>query len=333
MAAAVLVLAACTGPGGDVGQLGSENDAGNGQANAGGPARPAGESAPLPEARTEVAGAAWQDGMVVLGGLTAAGSSSAKVHRYDPQDDTWTEAPPLPTALHHTAAVAGPDGRLWVVGGYTSRGAAWTPSSGVWSLGPRDTRWRAEPKLATARGALAATVAGGTIVAIGGETKGRGSPESVSRVVEFIEPGAERWHRGPDLNDPREHLGATTTGDRVIVMGGRVGSLDSNLRSVESWSPGEGTWRRELPLQKERGGFAAATVGGVPCVAGGEQPDRTISLVECLRGGEWRVVGQLSEARHGLAAASVGGRLHVVGGGPKPGLFVSATHEVLDVGA
>lgn len=301
--------------------------------NSDGPPRPEGESAPLPEALTELAGTTWRDRMAVVGGLTADGTASAKVHLYDPETDAWTEAPALPAPLHHTATVVGPDGRLWVVGGYTSRGAAWVPSSNVWSLGPDDKRWRAESDLAEARGALAATVAGETIVAVGGETEGRGSPDSVSRVVEFLAPGADRWQRGPDLNEPREHLAATTTGDRVIVMGGRLGSLTSNLRSVESWSPGEGNWRRELPLQKERGGFAATTVRGVPCVVGGEQPDRTISLVECLRDGEWRVVGQLSEPRHGLAATGMGGRLHVVGGGPRPGLFVSGTHEVLDVGA
>lgn len=329
---AVLLVTACTGPGGDVGHLGSGNDVNGASANSGGPARPEGQSAPLPEARTEVAGTAWRDGMAVLGGLTAAGTASAKVHLYDPKDDKWTDAPALPTPLHHTAAVVGPDGRLWVLGGYVTRGEAWSPSSDVWSLGPGDERWRAEPELEVARGALAATVAGETIVAVGGETEGRGSVDSVSRVVEFLEPGGDQWQRGPDLNEPREHLAAATTGDRVIVMGGRVGSLDSNLRSVESWSPGEGTWRRELPLQKERGGFAASTVNGVPCVAGGEQPERTISLIECLRDGEWRVVGQLSEPRHGLATASLGGRLHVVGGGRNPGLFVSATHEVIDVG-
>ena len=333
MAAAAIVGAACTGPSGDVGELGAGTHPGEGGANSDGPPRPEGESAPLPEARTEVAGTAWRDGIVVLGGLTADGDASAKVHVYEPDSDAWIDAPSLPTPLHHTAAVVGPDERLWVVGGYSMRDGEWVPSSSVWSLGASDRRWRPEPDLDVARGALAATVAGRTIVAVGGATDGRGRPESVSRIVEFLRPGADQWERGPDLNDPREHLAATATGDRVLAIGGRVGSLDSNLRSVESWSPGEGTWRRELPLQKERGGFGAATVDGIPCVAGGEQPNRTISLVECLRDGEWRVVGQLSQARHGLAAVALVGRLHVVAGGPNPGLFVSATHEVLDVGA
>ena len=270
--------------------------------------------------------------MAVLGGLTASGDASGKVHLYDPDEDAWIDAPSLPEPLHHTAAVEGPDGRLWVIGGYAMRGRTWVPRADVWSLGPRDEKWKAEPALAEARGALAVTVVRKTIVAVGGSTEGRGAPQTVSRVVEFLASGAQRWNRGPDLFEPREHLAAATTGDRVMAIGGRVGSLDSNLRSVESWSPGEQTWRRELPLQKERGGFAAATVDGVPCVVGGEQPNRTISLVECLRDGEWRVVAQLEQPRHGLAAAHLAGRMHVAGGGPKPGLSVSPAHEVLDVG-
>lgn len=331
-AASALAVTACTGPSGNVGELGSGNRTTD-EGGSAGPPRPEGESAPLPEPRTEVAGTAWRGRMAVVGGLTAAGEASTGVHLYEPARDAWVDGPDMPVALHHTAAVAGPDGRLWVIGGYANRAGSWVPTADVWSLGASDKRWRAEPRLSTARGALAATLAGEVIVAVGGSTEGRGSAASVSRVVEFLAPGADRWQRAPDLNDPREHLAATSTGDRVLVLGGRVGSLQSNLRSVESWRPGEGTWRREVPLQKERGGFGAARVDGVPCVAGGEQPDRTISLVECLRDGEWRVVAQLSQPRHGLALAGLGGRLHVVGGGPTPGLSVSGAHEVLDVGA
>ena len=333
MAAAALSLPACVGATDDVGELGSGPDGPGGAADSGSAARPEGHSAPLPEAMTEVAGTAWRGQLAVVGGLTADGKPSRKVHLYEPAQDAWTRAPDLPMALHHTAVAAGPHGRLWVIGGYSVRGAEWVPMANVWSLGLNERRWRPEPDLAEARGALAATVSGETIVAVGGSTAGQSTPDTVSRTVEFISPGDDKWERGPDLIEPREHLGATSTGDRVLVIGGRVGSLDSNLRSVESWSPGQGTWRRELPLQKERGGFAAASIDGVPCVAGGEQPERTISLVECLRDGEWRVVAQLSRPRHGLAAAALGGRLHTVGGGRRPGLFVSEVHEVLDVGA
>ena len=271
--------------------------------------------------------------MVVIGGLTSQGDASSRVHLYEPLDDTWSSGPALPMALHHTTAVVGPAGRLWVIGGYSGGRDGWRARAEMWSLGPSERKWREEPPLKEARGALAAASSEGAIVAVGGTTAADGAARSVSRIVEFLIPGAPRWERGPDLTEQREHLAAATLGDRVLAIGGRVGGLDTNLRSVESWKPGEGTWRRESPLQKERGGFAAATVDGIPCVAGGEQPNRTISLVECLKGDEWRVVAQLAVPRHGLAVAALASRLHVAGGGPKPGLFVTDVHEVLDVGA
>ena len=325
-----MVLPACNHTG-DVGELGQAGTSGATTSVAA--PRPPGLSAPLPEALTEVTGTGWGGRMVVAGGLTAEGRASAKVFVYEPSADAWSEGPALPRPLHHATAAVGPRGRLWIIGGYGMAGRTWVPQAEVWSLGPDEPRWRSEPPLAQARGALAAATSGdGTIVAMGGSTVGDGSAASVSRIVEFLKPGSAKWERGPDLFEPREHLGAAGTGDRVLAIGGRVGGLNTNLRSVESWRPGEGAWRRESPLQKERAGFAAATTGEVPCVAGGEQTDRTLSLVECLRGGRWRVVGQLADGRHGLAGGSLAGRFHLVAGGLKPGLFVSDTHEVLDVG-
>ena len=35
--------------------------------------------------------------------------------------------------------------------------------------------------------------------------------------------------------------------------------------------------------------------------------------------------------RHGVAVVAVGGTLHVIGGGRKPGLFVSDAHEAFDL--
>ncbi|HEY3238713.1 MAG TPA: hypothetical protein VGL92_04030, partial [Acidimicrobiia bacterium] len=72
--------------------------------------------------------------------------------------------------------------------------------------------------------------------------------------------------------------------------------------------------------------------GDRPCVAGGEEPlGRTIAEVECLLDGRWVVVARLEVPRHGVAVVANGNRLHVIGGGPKPGLFVSNTHEAFDL--
>jgi hypothetical protein len=176
---------------------------------------------------------------------------------------------------------------------------------------------------------------GRQLVAVGGVGAGD------YRRTEILEAGAAAWRPGPELTVQREHLGATFAGGRVYAVAGRMGSLESNRDSVESLAPGEPSWRAEPKLNESRGGIGAASPGdgpagrggkARPCVAGGEAPgDRTIAPVECLSDGAWAVVAELQVPRHGLAVVAVGHRLHVIGGGPRPGLFVSDVHEVFDL--
>ncbi|HEY0398331.1 MAG TPA: kelch repeat-containing protein [Acidimicrobiia bacterium] len=173
------LLAGCSGGGSDTpAASGPPLSASNVEVTVPGPA-------PLPTARTEVAGAAWEGRIVVVGGLTEAGVASDRVDVYDPVTNRWDEGPRLPIGLHH--------------------------------------------------------------------------------------------------------VGLAAFGDRVYLADGR------------------------------------------PCVAGGEEPRGTIASVECLYDTLWQRVASLQVPRHGLAVVGIEGRVHVIGGGPRPGLFVSTAHEVVDI--
>ncbi|MBI2170357.1 MAG: hypothetical protein HYU28_12790, partial [Actinobacteria bacterium] len=102
-----VLAASCAGDGDDAGRPTTEADQ-----------QPSAEPADLPTPRTEVAGAAWQGAIVVLGGLNADGSPSVLAHVFDPDGNDWAPLPDLPVALHHTAVVV-LEGRVWVIGGYT----------------------------------------------------------------------------------------------------------------------------------------------------------------------------------------------------------------------
>lgn len=288
-------------------------------------------SLPAPP-RTEVVGTRFFFGLAVVGGLAADGTPSAQVDHYSFASDEWRALPPLPVPVHH--AGAGELGnRLYVVGGYAGPTlAASPPTADVWSIGREDTNWRKEPPLAVPRGALAVASLPGALVAVGGVA------DDLTR-TEVLELGATSWKPGPALTTPREHLAASYWNGRVYAIAGRAGGLESNRDSVESWAPGEAAWRAEPKLNLSRGGIGAATVrqgpietgysGGLLCVAGGEAPgDRTIGEVECLHKDAWKVVGNLEVPRHGVAVAAPGGQLHVIGGGAKPGLYVSDVHEM-----
>ena len=284
---------------------------------------------PVPEARTEVAAARLGDQILVIGGLVADGSATDRVDRYDTKTGRWSDGPAMPEPLHHAGAAAF-GGRLFVAGGYVvGPTSAWSETDRVWSLGPADAAWKAEPALGNRRGALGLAATTSRLVAFGGTSDGQ-----VVDTVEVYRAGMDGWRPAPPMSMAREHTAAATVGGRVYAIAGRSGGLDTNLVAVESFDPAafNGGWRNEPALAVPRGGMAAATVGDTICVAGGEAPTGTIASVECLRNGAWRNHGDLSEARHGVGVvAGDDGRLHVLAGGPQPGLFVSTAHEILQI--
>ena len=285
-----------------------------------------GMAAPVPEARTEVGAARLGDAIVVLGGFRADGSATDRVDVYDLEDGTWRDGPPLPLPLHHVGA-ASFDDRLYVAGGTTGAGSE---SGRVWSLGVAEDAWREEPPLLTARSALGLAAAGDRLVAFGGTGSGQ-----VLATAEVLVAGADAWRTAPSMVQSRDHTAAASAGGRVYAIAGRVASLESNLTSVESIDPSAfaPAWRKEPDLLSSRGGIAAAAIDGTVCVAGGEEPGGTIASIECLIEGGWRAVTQLRQPRHGLGVVTDDeDQLHVLAGGPEPGLFVSATHEVLRLG-
>jgi hypothetical protein len=66
---------------------------------------------------------------------------------------------------------------------------------------------------------------------------------------------------------------------------------------------------------------------------GGEAPAGTIASVFAFdpAARRWQRLPDLPTPRHGLAVVGIGSRVYAVGGGPRPGLFVSGANESLDL--
>lgn len=282
----------------------------------------------LPTARTEVAAALLGDVVVVAGGLTADGATSAAVEAYDLNGDTWSSWPDLPEPLHHTALVAAGE-RVWVVGGYRSDGSA---SVAVWSLRPGAASWEAGPDLPEPVGAHAAAFLAGRIHVVGGATA-FGAGAALSLRHDALDPQSGTWEPEAALPAPRDHLGAAAVGEELFVVGGRELSLDRNTARMDVWDGATRAWRRGPDMPTPRGGLAAAVWRGLVFAVGGEQPSGTFDEVEFYdpRQDEWGTAPKLPTPRHGLAAAGARSRwLVVVGGGPEPGLSVSDATELLE---
>jgi hypothetical protein len=277
----------------------------------------------LPTARTGVGGTMWRGQVVVVGGSTASGRTSARVDVFDPQSGVWSSGPTLPVALHD-AAVSTLGDDLWVVGGFAAEGDQDVAVATSYYFHPGDADWRTGPTLQTARGGAAIATVGAFLFVIGGQTTDGG----VLDTVEVLPAGGSAWRDNvPPLTRKRAYASALAMNGRVYVVGGRAEGVSTALDSVESWHAGATTWRNESHLAEPR----ASAAGAGSCVAGGENGSGTVATVECFGDGFWTTAFQMRAPRYGASAALLDGYLHVTGG--TQGDSVSATHEVFDLGA
>src|SRR5690349_13418031 len=105
-------------------------------------------AAPLPTKRTEVAAAALDGKIYVVGGFEKPGlgnilnfAITPSVEMYDPMTDRWTPKAPMPVGLHHVG-IGVADGRLYVIGGYSRSGrSVWNPVATVYTYDPARNTW------------------------------------------------------------------------------------------------------------------------------------------------------------------------------------------------
>jgi N-acetylneuraminic acid mutarotase len=284
------------------------------------------DEAPLPTARGEVAAAATQTGIAVVGGFLADGRSSRRVELFAPATGRWRRLPDLPVAVNHTFA-AGWRGKLYVAGGYGAAGrlrAAWVLDAG---------RWRPLPSLPYGLAAGGAVVLAGRLYLVGGVAGPPDRSVLVRRalVLDLAHPLRWRFVPGPV---GREHLAVTAAAGSIYALGGRSAGYDTNSTLVQSWRPGNRAWQTRAALPEARGGAGAAAIGGTIVSIGGEGPSGTIGTVFIydVSGNTWRRASDLPTPRHGLAVAPFGGRVFAIGGGRSPGLGVSDVAESLGVG-
>lgn len=153
---------------------------------------------PLPSPRSEVAGAALNGKIYIIGGFGRSGQSTTTVEVYDAVADKWTTASPLPQPLDHTAA-ASFNGKLYVVGGgYLNANAL---SNKLFVYDPITNKWTEGANLPAARGALTANFIDGILYAVGGVDVSGTSNNNLA-----YNPRTNTWTEKASMPTAREHL-------------------------------------------------------------------------------------------------------------------------------
>lgn len=215
--------------------------------------------APMLTARFRLAAASGPDGLHALGGVDAS-LTILKTHEiYDPATNHWSPAKTtMPTARAAHAAVTGPDGLIYVIGGYDSPMPgqmqyfnsvdAYDPVKGVWSNPPPGP-------MSTPRGFHAAvTGLDGLIYAIGGVNS-----QGLVSTVEAYDPSHNQWLTKA-ITFAGEGLAAAVDPKGLIYAIGGVDATNAQSPSVYSYDPADpGPWTEQDPLRTAADGLAAAT--------------------------------------------------------------------------
>jgi hypothetical protein len=206
----------------------------------------------------------------------------------------------LPHAFSKAAAVALPNGRLAVLGGYTGAGSLDTILAGP------PNRLRIVGRLPQPTHDAAAAAVDGSVYLFGG-----GESVSMPSVVR-IDPHTGSAAEAPALGEPLSDLGAVTVGGRAYLVGGFTGTQFAT--AILRYRPqGAATVVARLPAGTRYAGVTA--LGPTIYVAGGLTTAGPTNAVYAVSlGGNVRRVATLPAPEDHAALAALGGKLYLVGG-------------------
>jgi N-acetylneuraminic acid mutarotase len=174
---------------------------------------------------------------------------------------------PAPRRAHAAVAL---DGKLYVVGGVVEGQTLRAPT---WAYDPATGEWHRDlADIPTYREHLAAVVADGAILAIGG--RGTQSVDAVER----YDPATNTWTGLAPIPAARGGLAAAVVGDQVHVFGGEGVDPPKIFRDHDVLDLATGTWTTGLPMERGRHGLGIGAIDGrIYLVGGGPNPDLSAS--------------------------------------------------------
>ena len=282
---------------------------------------------PLPRERQEVAVAALDGKVYVIGGILPSGQSTAIVERFDTAANRWETVAPLPenSRLDHVGAAAAA-GKIYSIGGIERQpGRPSRTVRSVFAFAPGTGIWARVASLPRARGAMGVAELDGRIYAAGGQ----GGTQSGRNFAVYF-PEEDRWQRLADMPTGRNHLAAAAVDGVFYAISGRQSGL---RRAVEAYDPTSNSWSRRAPIPTARGGIAAAALGGVIFVFGGEgnpaDARGIFQQTEAYHPGEnrWEPRLDMAHPRHGIGAAAVADRIYIPGGSDVQGFGTVNVHD------
>ena len=202
---------------------------------------------------------------VMIATLAAASivSSVPLIHATPPNPISWAEKNPISYKTAQAGVIGGLDGRIYVMGGYSSNSSS-VPTSTARAYDPRTDSWTNLTSMGTAtRGAGIAIDQNGLIYVISGFSSG-----DISN-VQVYNPSSDTWTSGTSIPTGIWMPGATAGVDgRIYVAGGESGAIASTILQI--YNPQTKAWTSGTPMSTARKQFqAVAAPNGLIYAIGG----------------------------------------------------------------
>lgn len=296
--------------------------------------------APLPIPRSEMAWATALDGRIhIVAGYGEGRVDRTYHHVYDPAQDRWYNAAPLPRGANHVS-VAADSGRVYALGGFIEQNR--NPDNNAYFYEVASDRWVKIAPLTRPRGAGATAVVGGKVHLIGG-----GSAPSTERSSvgwhEVYDPQTDQWTQRKAMPGARDHAGSVVYNGAIHIIGGRFNTFEYNTSLHHVYFPERDTWEERAPLPTARSGHGTVLYRNRLFAMGGEgsflQQGRTIARVFGQMesydpaADTWQQHAPMTTPRHSVGAVAIGDWIYVAGGGAVlGGGLQSSIHEAFTLG-
>lgn len=271
--------------------------------------------APMPTARQELATAALNGKVYVIGGYNSAGESTDLVEVYNPATDTWTSAHPIPAPVNHGAAAVAAGKLYSLTGG----------SANVYN--PETDSWAPVASMHFNHGGTPAVGVISDKIYVAG-----GLSNTSLRDLEVYDPSTNIWTVLASMSVARNHTGGAVIDGKFYVVGGRS-SLINSRDTLEVYDPGTDSWSNRAPMPTARSGIGVAAVNGEMFVFGGELPGLR-GEVEAYNpiSDTWRSLPDMPSSRHGIWASVIGDKVYLPGGGSAAeDILPTSTNQIFTV--
>lgn len=263
--------------------------------------------APMPTTRG-FSGTASANGKIYVAGGTCVGNSAIEYEAintfeaYDPETNTWTVKPNMPTARFGLGA-AEVDGKIYAIGGWNFNVSGWELNT-VEAYDPVTNTWASKASMIERRYACAVVELNGKIYAIGGY---------IENSIEVYDPLTNTWTAKASMPTARYALAAGAVDGKIYAIGGYDGN--KVLNTVEAYDPSTNTWSTKASMPTARNYLGVTVINGKIYAIGGSRGNylNTVEVYDPATD-KWTSAPGMSVGRMRVGVTAANGKIYAAGG-------------------